>query len=334
MLKYMGNSKKDRLNSEEQLVFLDYLKHSLENGFSLINSIELMPVLWPKKKELMQKLVKRMKEGNSFSVELIQLGFSKTTVTQVNLALQQGNLIECLNQLAILSRLKQEQVKKLRAELSYPFVLAIMMVILLVFMQSFISTQFNDGSEYSGDLIMLGLIGAVLAGIYFLARIIVLLNKQDYDSMQKLTKYPIIGPVISLYVNYLLVYDIGMLLASGFSLQKMCEYASKQEKGSFQQALGQKIGHELAEGRNLEKIIEQEIFLPNSLLILLKTGSERKNLSQSCLMLGRSLFIDLTQKIEKLVVNVQPFCFILIGLCVIGMYLKLLMPMYSMMQGL
>ncbi len=181
MLKYMSNSKKDRLNSEEQLFFLDYLKHSLENGFSLINSIELMPVLWPKKKELMQKLVKRMKEGNSFSVELIQLGFSKTTVTQVNLALQQGNLIECLNQLAILSRLKQEQVKKLRAELSYPFVLAIMMVILLVFMQSFISTQFNDRSEYSGDLIMLGLIGAVLAGIYFLARIIVLLNKQDYD---------------------------------------------------------------------------------------------------------------------------------------------------------
>src|SRR5699024_12752591 len=64
-------------------------------------------------------------------------------------------------------------------------------------------------------------------------------------------------------------------------------------------------------------------------LPIFKTGSERKNLSQSCLMLGRSLFIDLTQKIEKLVVNVQPFCFILIGFCVIGMYLKLLMPMRS-----
>ncbi|MGO1642910.1 MAG: type II secretion system F family protein, partial [Lactobacillus amylovorus] len=46
------------------------------------------------------------------------------------------------------------------------------------------------------------------------------------------------------------------------------------------------------------------------------------------------LFIDLTGKVEKLVVNVQPICFILIGVCIIGMYLKLLLPMYSMMQGI
>lgn len=49
-------SKPDKLNSEEQLEFLDYLKSSLENGFSLNNSVELMPALWPKKKDLMIKL--------------------------------------------------------------------------------------------------------------------------------------------------------------------------------------------------------------------------------------------------------------------------------------
>ena len=333
-MKYIGSSMKDRLNGEEQLAFLDYLNHSLDNGFSLINSIELMPALWFSKKELMEKLAQRMKEGPNFSSEMIKLGFSKTTVTQVNLSLQQGNLTECLDQLATLNRLKQEQIKKLRAELSYPFILAIMMVILLVFMQSFVSTQFNDTSEHSGDIVMLGLLVLVLLGIYFFARIVILLNKQDYASMKKVVNYPIIGKIVLLYIHYLMVYDIGMLLASGFSLQRMCEYASQQEKGSLQQALGQKIGQQLFEGKNLEEIIQQEQFLPNSLLILLQTGSQRKNLSQRCLILGRSLFIDLTAKIEKLVVNVQPVCFILIGLCIIGMYLKLLLPMYSMMQGI
>lgn len=333
-MKYIGSSMKDRLNGEEQLAFLDYLNHSLDNGFSLINSIELMPALWFSKKELMEKLAQRMKEGANFSSEMIKLGFSKTTVTQVNLSLQQGNLTECLDQLATLNRLKQEQIKKLRAELSYPFILAIMMVILLVFMQSFVSTQFNDTSEHSGDIVMLGLLVLVLLGIYFFARIVILLNKQDYASMKKVVNYPIIGKIVLLYIHYLMVYDIGMLLASGFSLQRMCEYASQQEKGSLQQALGQKIGQQLFEGKNLEEIIQQEQFLPNSLLILLQTGSQRKNLSQRCLILGRSLFIDLIAKIEKLVVNVQPVCFILIGLCIIGMYLKLLLPMYSMMQGI
>lgn len=334
MKKYIASSKKDKLTSAEQLAFFDYLKHSLANGFSLINSIELMPALWPKRKKLMEQVAKRMKDGANFSAELIKLGFSMTTVTQVNLALQQGNLTECLNQLATLTRLKQEQVKKLRAELSYPLVLAVMMVILLVFMQSFITTQFNNTSEHSGDVVMLGLIGLVIVGIYFFARIVNLLNKQDYASLKKLTKYPLIGPVILLYVNYLLVYDIGMLLASGFSLQRMCEYASQLEEGSLQQALGQQIGHELIEGKSLAQIIKQETFLPNSLLILLQAGSDRRSLSQRCLILGRSLFIDLTKRIEKMVVNIQPICFVLIGLCIIGMYLKLLLPMYSMMQGM
>lgn len=333
-MKYIGNTKKDKLNGEEQLAFLDYLKNSLDNGFSLINSIELMPVLWPKQKNLMEKLANRMKNGSNFSEELIKLGFSKTTVTQVNLALQQGNLSECLNQLATLNRLKQEQIKKLRSELSYPFILSIMMIVLLIFMQSFISTQFSDTGEHSGDIVMFILILLVGSGLYFFIKIISLLNKQDYVSMRKLVKYPIIGRVIMLYINYLLVYDIGMLLASGFSLQRMCEYASEQETGSLQQALGQKVGRQLAEGRNLEEIIKYEDFLPNSLLILLKTGSQRKDLSKRCLVLGKSLFLDLTEKIEKLVVNVQPICFILIGMCIIGMYLKLLLPMYSMMQNI
>lgn len=333
-MKYIGNTKKDKLNGEEQLAFLDYLKNSLDNGFSLINSIELMPVLWPKQKNLMEKLANRMKNGSNFSEELIKLGFSKTTVTQVNLALQQGNLSECLNQLATLNRLKQEQIKKLHSELSYPFILSIMMIVLLIFMQSFISTQFSDTGEHSGDIVMFILILLVGSGLYFFIKIISLLNKQDYVSMRKLVKYPIIGRVIMLYINYLLVYDIGMLLASGFSLQRMCEYASEQETGSLQQALGQKVGRQLAEGRNLEEIIKYEDFLPNSLLILLKTGSQRKDLSKRCLVLGKSLFLDLTEKIEKLVVNVQPICFILIGMCIIGMYLKLLLPMYSMMQNI
>lgn len=333
-MKLIATSKKDKLNSEEQLAFLDYLKNSLANGFSLINSIELMPALWPKKKDLMEQLAYCMKGGARFSQELIKLGFSKTTVTQINLSLQQGNLVECLEQLTQLSRLKQEQIKKLRGELSYPLVLAGMMIVLLLFMQTFISTQFNDSQEYAGDLIIIGLIGLVLGTVYVFLRILALLNKQDYASLKKLIQYPIIGKVILLYVHYLLIYDIGLLLASGFSLQRMCEYASGQEQGSVQQTLGQEIGHQLAEGKNLEMIIKQEVFLPNNLLILLKTGSERKNLSQRCLLLGRSLFIDLTEKIEKIVINVQPVCFIVIGVCVIGMYLKLLLPMYSMMQGI
>lgn len=327
-------TRKDKLNNEEQLEFLDYLKHSLDNGFSLSNSLDLMPILWPKRRKLMGKVSQNMKEGASFSRELQNLGFSKTATTQINLAMQQGSLVECLTQLAILNRLKNEQIKKLKTELSYPVVLAVMMIILLTFMQSFVSTQFADSNDHTGDLLILGLILLGIFSIFYFWKILKLLAKQDYQSLRKLSTYPIIGNTVKLYVNYLLIYDIGLLLSSGFSLQKMCEYSEKLDQGSLQQYLGKKVGNQLSNGKSLTEIIKEEKFLPDELLILLQTGSTRHNLSNQCLVLGRSLFNDLTVRIEKLVINVQPVCFILIGFCIIGMYLKLLLPMYSMMQGI
>lgn len=333
-MKRISYTKKDKLNREEQLEFLDYLKHSLANGFSLNSSVELMPIIWPKRKKMMDELNQAMKSGAHFSKELIKLGFSKTTVTQINLAMGHGNLVECLEQLTELSRLKNEQIKKLKAELSYPFILAIMMVLLLAFMQTFVTTQFSDSNEHTGDFLLVGLILIALGFIYYFSKMLNLLAKQDYKSMKKLSTYPLIGAVIKKYINYLLIYDIGLLLASGFSLQKMCEYAAKQTKGSLQQYLGEKVGNNLAQGKSLKEIIKEEPFIPDTLLILIQTGSERSNLSNRFLIFGRSLFNDLTTRIEKLVVNVQPICFILIGICIIGMYLKLLLPMYAMMQGI
>ncbi|MDF7638687.1 type II secretion system F family protein [Lactobacillus sp. ESL0791] len=324
--------KKDKLTDAEKLTFLDCLKNSLENGFSLNTSLEIMPVLWPRRKTLMEKVAFAMKAGGHFNEQMLKLGFSRTVVTQVNLAMQQGSLIECLRQLVMLNQLKNEQLKKLKAELSYPFVLAVMMVSLLLFMQTFVSRQFAGSGEYSGDLLIAGLILLALSFVYYLARILNLLAKQDYRSLKKLSHYPIVGSTIKIYVEYLLIYDIGLLLASGFSLQKMCEYASMQEEGSLQQYMGKRVGQKLAAGQSLEQIIKKELFLPNSLLILLQTGSKRDDLGKRCLVFGKSLFTDLIGRIEKLVVNVQPFCFILIGICIIGMYLKLLLPMYSMMQ--
>lgn len=334
MRQYMSNSSKGKLNSKERFLFLDYLQNSLLNGFSLGTSLELMPIVWSKQKKILGQVNKRLQSGAKLSKEMERLGFSKTVVTQIDLAMNQGNLVECLGQLASLSRLKNEQIKKLKAEMSYPFVLAVMMVLLLAFMQTFVSSQFANTGEHTGDIMLFVLLVMGLLFIYFLVKVTTLLKKQDYRSLVKLEHYPIIGSTIKLYVNYLLVYDAGLLLASGFSLQKMCEYAAKQETGSLQQVIGAKVGNQLRDGKSLEEIIKKEPFLPNELLLLVQTGAKKSDLSKRCLLLGKTLFTNLSNKIEKLIVNVQPFCFILIGLCIIGMYLKLLLPMYAMMQSI
>lgn len=328
----LKNFRQDKLSSKERLEFLEYLQNSLSNGFSLNTSLEMMPIIWPQKKTLFNRLSKRIQSGKKLSSEMLNLGFSKTIATQIELSMVQGNLIECLTQIATLTRLKQEQIKKLKSEMTYPFILVLMMIFLLLFMQTFVSNQFAESGEHTGDYLLLLLLILSLGLVYFMCRILLLLRKQDYRSLSRLSHFPIVGPLIKIYVKYILIYDAGLLLASGFSLQKICDYSAMQVKGSLEQYVGTKVGKQLAQGMNPEEIIEKEQFLPNEILLLLKSGSKKGDLSKRFLLLGRSLFNDLAQKIEKLIVNVQPICFILIGLCIIGLYLKLLLPMYAMMQ--
>lgn len=60
-----------------------------------------------------------MRQGEELGQLLAGLGFNKTTVTQLDMALSQGRLDESLAQLALLGRMKNEQVKKLEGELAY-----------------------------------------------------------------------------------------------------------------------------------------------------------------------------------------------------------------------
>ena len=332
MNRSLNNFRQDKLTNKERIEFLEYLQNSLSNGFSLNTSLEMMPIIWPKRKNLFNRLSNSIQSGKKLSFEMLNLGFSKTIATQIELSMVQGNLIECLTQIATLTRLKHEQIKKLKSEMTYPFILVLMMIFLLLFMQTFVSNQFAESSEHTGDYLLLLLLILSLGLVYFMSRILLLLRKQDYHSLSRLSHFPVVGPLIKIYVKYILIYDTGLLLASGFSLQKICDYSAMQVKGSLQQYVGTKVGKQLAKGMSPEEIIKNEQFLPNEILLLLKAGSKREDLSKRFLLLGRSLFNDLAQKIEKLIVNVQPVCFILIGLCIIGLYLKLLLPMYAMMQ--
>lgn len=331
---WQGNIKAAKLKQSEQVELLAFLANCLKNGFSLTKSLQLLPLLWPQRKKQLARLDEKMRQGEELGQLLAGLGFNKTTVTQLDMALSQGRLDESLAQLALLGRMKNEQVKKLEGELAYPVVLAGMMTLILIFMQNFLSVEFAGSSTKQGDLLLLILVFLLVLVIMLVVIAAAYMKKQDYQSFKKLLAWPVFGPVVALYGQYLISYDLGMLLASGFSLQQMCDFACRQAPGSLQEEVGRRARDAILRGKKVEEVIQKEPFLSQDLLMLLQAGSEREELSRQCLLLSRLLFNRLRQKLSKLIVNVQPVCFILIGLCIIGMYLKLLLPIYDSMQQL
>ncbi|MCI1466310.1 MAG: type II secretion system F family protein [Lactobacillus sp.] len=322
-----------KLGRDDQLIFLDYLQQVLQNGYSLKQGLELLPTIWPRQAAVAKQIEHDLITGVSLGTSLKKVGFSQTIAAQLNLAFREGKLIECLTQLAELIRLKNKQLKKIKAELAYPLVLVIMMISLLIFMQTFVQSQFET-SDWTGNF----LIGAIVAiGLLILGLSCygaILFRRQDYHALCKLGKFPIIGSAVRLYTQYLLVYDLSMLLGNGFSLRQICELAASQTAGSLQAVLGQRIMQQLASGHSLKQIIADEPILPQSLQLLLAGGSDKEELAQRCRTLGQSIFYELTRRLNRIIVSLQPVCFILIGLAIVGMYLKLLLPMYDMMQQL
>ena len=322
---------KDKLTSNDQLIFLDYLSQCLKNGFSLNWSLQLIPTLWTSKANLLKNLALQIENGENLGTILYKIGFSRHVAVQLNMAFLEGSLIECLDQLTYLLRLKNKQLKKLKAELAYPALLVGMMVFLLVALQTFLKTEM-ESHDIVDDLIFGTVLSVAVFSIIGGLFIICLLKKQDYQSLKKLSRIPILGLTIELYVQYLLVYDIGILVANGFSIQQICKFAQQQENGSLQEDFGNKVANQLNNGKGLEKIIKEEKFLPNSLLMLISSGANRETISRKAILLSKTIFYELNLKLTKLVVNVQPICFLFIGVCILGMYLKILMPMYSLLQ--
>lgn len=331
MRKLLKNSVGAELDASEQIKFLDYLGQALANGFSINQSLAILPGIWPEKSQLLSKMCASLAGGTTLGAVLKKAGFSGTIAAQINLAFAQGRLATCLAQLVTLLKLKDKQLRKIRAELAYPAVLAGMMVFLLVFMQTILRQEFSDDS-LSGTVLVAGVVLLTLCLGLVIVRLRQLFKRQNYAALKKLGAYPFVGPVVKVYVQYLLTFDLTLLLGNGFSLQQFCQLAAEQPPDSLQSFLGRQIAGQVKQGATVEQIVAQEELLPNRLRLLLAAGSSRCELAKRCQLLSQALFHELVLKINSLVVSIQPVCFIAIGIAIIGMYLKLLMPMYAMMQ--
>lgn len=322
---------RDKLKSADQLIFIDYLRQALVNGYSLNASLSLLPKVWDEHSNQLKYVSKKVEAGVSLGDALHEIGFSSTLAAQIHMAVIDGNLLSCLEQLSELIRLKNKQLKKLKSELAYPALLVGMMISLLICMQTFLKTEMLD-NDWTSNLILGGLLILVVIAIVFVIKTIQLLNQQDYFALKKLTKFPVIGKVLNLYVHYLVISDLATLLINGFSLQKICQLAAMQPENSLQQVLGKRVKMQLESGVEIKKIIETEYFIPNNLVMLLETGATRSEIGKRALLLSKTLFYELNFKLNNLIVNLQPICFIFIGICILGMYLKILMPMYHLME--
>lgn len=88
----------------------------------------------------------------------------------------------------------------------------------------------------------------------------------------------------------------------------------------------------MASGQDISSVIKKSVYLPIELDLLLRKGSKKETLSKEVHALSMIKYKTLIQKIERMILIVQPILFGIIGIVIVLMYMNLLMPMYNSMK--
>ena len=150
----------------------------------------------------------------------------------------------------------------------------------------------------------------------------------------KQMQIPFLGRIYRNYFHYLILSAIATFLKSGLSLNEILATSKQLTVGSIQQQLAQEIEAQILAGQPLSLIIQTSPFLPPEIDIALNLGHSNQQIALELQTIAEIKYQNLQQQLQKLINQIQPVLFLIVAGLILGTYLSILLPIYSMMKGM
>ena len=334
----------------EQSSFLKMTGELLLRGYPLAEALESVVFHLPnhRRKEIKGILV-ILKEGYSFYQILQNMKFDKHVIGYVFFAEKHGGLAQAFLEGSKMIQNRANDLLKLKKLLSYPLFLVGTTIILFVFVQKYLlprfSTLFSSMNlelnvfikllHYLDHflplfiLMILVVIGLVI--FYYLSqfRRISPLQQKSF-----LMKVPIVSTYLRLFYTHYFSAQLSYLLAGGLSVYEALTMFEKHVEQPFYQQLGKEVKGNLRKGEKLETILLQHSFFEKELATIIKHGQENGKLPQELMFFASNCLQRLEDKTEKMMKQLQPILYSLIGILIVSMYLAVMLPMFQLLDGI
>lgn len=326
---------KVKFSHQDQARWFLLLSDLLRVGFSLRHALTFTQTSLPKIGPLLNQVEKRVSAGESLSKSLASY-VQIDTYYQLSLAEQHGDLTKVLKELGTLMMTREKQRRKLRGLLQYPLILLLILGLIIAGLILFVYPELKTWQPLSQQVYVNYLIDG---GIFILTTIACLglwwyLHWRNSSRLQKVTLFcrlPVIGKCYETYFGYYLMTNLAILLQSGLSLQEINQITEKFDHDSLLYQFGQVTNQFIQTGVGLESVVAKYEFVPNELVIFINKGTSIKELGDDLAAFAEILFQKLTNRVEQLLVWVQPLVFLLIAVTIIILYLSILLPIYHSM---
>lgn len=335
---------------KERGSFLKRLGALLEEGYSLRKSLKLLKKLEINYiKEWIRQIEDGLKKGKTLHEELEKIGFSKKTCSQIYLASQYGNYGKSIRQCGEELLEEERFKKKVQKLLAYPLVLLfflfsmilIMRFLVLPNMENLFSNQQSKATIYSNfivrfiyyspQLILITLLLSILIVFIFKKK----LAKLPYlEQIRFFVKWPFIKKYFTYYWTNFIFLEWGNLLKKGMSFQELIQLMTGEESSTVLRETGEQLSEEMIQGKTIKEGLKTLPFFDEEALMVISHGENLGHLAIEMIFYAKYCEEELSSELEKILMIIQPLIFIFIALMIIAIYASMILPIYTMMEGI
>ena len=326
----------------------------IETGVPIVDAVSLLrdhadsPIL----KDALDNVFTDLCEGKTLVQALSAHPniFPKIYVDMVRTAETGGSLDETLNQAADYQELALEMRRKVAGALTYPAILGIVSVKVVLFMLIFLLPQFKDmfakmGGEIPIQTKLLMGMSDLLRAQWWLIPAVVFGGITGFKTAMrfpagrllftKIThKIPILGDIIRKMALSRMLRALGTLSGAGVSLLIALETAQQTAQDMIFEASMTQVRQKVEEGESLsEAVIETGVF-PPMICQMIAVGEKSGQLSSVMLRIASFYERDVSARLKVLTAVIEPLMIVVLGVVVGFIATSIIAPIYSMVGSI
>lgn len=336
------HKKRIQLNRQKTVDFLGIFLSLMENGFSMLDCLQVITRSGQFNQRVVGTIEQNLAAGHPVEQAFEPLKLSASQKTQLELAERHGNLIETIKGIIEYQRLIEKQSQLLKKMITYPLLLLVFLFSVLMGMRQFLLPQLlasgmvdqqhwgiqliEKAPVYSGAISFLLFFCVLFVRFYFRKKTI-LYQISIYASL------PFVGKLFTYYQTSFLALEWGKLFKQGLEIRNIVTCMGYAKNDSFMKLLGEELNAALIDGAQLSNTLEKYNFLTKEFPLIIFQGEAKGRLGDELYLYSQLLMARLFQKIEKMILWIQPIIFLLVAALIVGVYGAMFLPIYGNLEG-
>ena len=299
--------------------------------------------------QIMKEVLAKVEKGEPFSSGISEYPkvFNKLTVAMILAGETSGNLPDALRRLAEYFDSRDKLGKKVKGAVAYPIFVLVFIVLMVVFIMTFIIPRFKLIFDQLGGKLpaftqgFMNVYDAIRHNaVYIIGTLVVLIismvlvytktKKGHYLFSRTFLAFPLIGKVISHAFVATFCRTMSALLASGVSVLEVFNILSTMNNNDIIKSAVVHTKENIVEGSNISLSMVTTGFFPNMVVKMVQIGEESGSLPK---MLDRTADyyerkVDAT--VTTLLSLLEPIMIVAVGAIVLVVVLALYMPIFTM----